>query len=169
MRDIVNRHQRTTYNQIRIEGLSESVAEADRIACMVLAVAYSRAYGDTPSVQKLIQMDCVAACFVNRDIWLASNQVGITEEDINNALGDEYNGTTVWVVENGNGRMHAEMQLVQELQHGGYPCRGRYIGVSKPCCDQCAAVLDNLGMNYLHRHKDKVKRWESPQISGDTF
>lgn len=164
MKLLVNRHRRTEYNKIRLEALSELRAEVDRIASMILAVAHSRANGDTSIRQNLIQMDCVAACFVKRYIWIASNCVDITEEDINNALGKDYNGTTVWVVVNGDGHIHAEMQLVEELQCSYHVYRGRHIGVSKPCCKQCAEILDELGMKYLYYHEDRVRNWESPTI-----
>lgn len=164
MKKRVNRHNRKEYNQIRLEGLSEIRAEADRIACIVLAVAYSRTHGDIPSVQRLIQMGCVAACFVGDAIWLASNNVEILPVDIDNALGNDYNGRTVWIVQNGNGNMHAEMQLVQELHNDSCLYRGVYIGVSKPCCEQCANLLDKLGISYLHWHDDRVVHWESPNL-----
>lgn len=159
LKTLVNRHERTEYNQIRLAGLSSEGAEADRIACMVLAVAYSRFHGRS---QSLIQMGCVAACFVGNDIWLASNNVNILPEDIDNALGDTYTNRTVCVVTNGGGHMHAEMQLVEELRGEGHLCKDMYMGVSKPCCEQCKRVLDELGMKYLHYHTDTVVNWETP-------
>ncbi len=162
MKEIVNRKQRPIYNRIRLEAMQRFYAEADRIAAMLLAVCYSA--HRSPSSQKLIQMDCIAATFVGSEIWVASNHIQITADDINEALGEEYEGHTVYVIKNGRGNMHAEMQLVQELRGYIKGSQKFYIGTSKPCCKKCADVLDNLGFGYLQRHYDNVENWEQPSL-----
>lgn len=51
-----------------------------------------------------------------------------------------------------NRAFHAEMKLVQYFYEKGMPIDGSYIGVSKPCCQTCAAKLDALGIGYAYWH-----------------
>lgn len=105
MKKLVNRRNREQYNLERYMDLMQTEAEPDRMASCILACSYFRRVVDRPKAQSLIQMDCVAVCFVGSQIWVASNCGNLTEEDINNALGDVYNGWTVYRVSNGNGCM----------------------------------------------------------------
>lgn len=159
-REYVNRHNRS-YSQKRLAALSVMESEEDRIACAILACNYSRIHGDTPPTQSLIQMDCVAACFVEGDIWVASNSMKLESQDIDNAIGADYHGTSVYIVTNGYGTMHAEMQLVEELTRAGKLTKVSYIGVSKPCCNYCRRILDVYQIGYLHFHRDPVRNWEA--------
>lgn len=156
---LVNRHEKN-YSRERYQAMAGDKAEADRIASMLLAVSYSRRASPSCKSQSLIQKDCVAACFVNNTIWVASNSRQITPEDIDKALGEVYDGWDVYIVENGDGNMHAEMQLVQELKAERLTIR--YIGVSKPCCLKCKQVLDEQEIDWCQYHGDKVVHWESP-------
>ena len=162
MKKLVNRGNRKQYNPERYMDLMQAGAESDRMASYILACNYSRRVVDRPKAQSLIQMDCVAVCFVGSEIWVASNCRKLTEEDINNALGDVYNGWTVYRVSNGNGCMHAEMQLIKELREASLLDKVTYIGVSKPCCKHCKEVLDDNNKGYLCYHTDPVSNWEAP-------
>lgn len=165
LKTFVNRHKRSTYNKIRYQALTDRIAEADRMACAILACNYSRIHPDTPVSQSLIQMDCVAVCVIdNGDIWVASNSMRLEEEDINTAIGADYNGRTVYIVKNGNGNMHAEMQLIKELKEANLLEDVSYIGVSKPCCSSCRQALNRLNINYLQYHTDIVQYWEDPEV-----
>ncbi|WP_444354667.1 hypothetical protein [Phocaeicola coprophilus] len=164
LKTFVNRRQRNTYNAIRLAALSASESEADRIACAILACNYSRTHGDSKTGQALIQMDCVAVCFVDGDIWVASNSRKLEPEDIDEAIGADYCGWNVYIVTNGNGCMHAEMQLVEELREASLLDKVTYIGVSKPCCKYCKQVLNRYHIDYLHYHTDAVQHWEDPEV-----
>ncbi|HET7231563.1 MAG TPA: hypothetical protein VFJ16_16255 [Longimicrobium sp.] len=51
-----------------------------------------------------------------------------------------------------NGRFHAEMQMLDYMiSNSIYPIR-RYIGVSKPCCSYCAALLGPAGLRFWTEH-----------------
>lgn len=51
-----------------------------------------------------------------------------------------------------NGRFHAEMQLLDYIiSNSIYPIRN-YIGVSKPCCSYCAALLGPAGLQFWTTH-----------------
>ncbi len=164
MSKVVNRRKRNEYNQIRLQGMMGEYAELDRIACTILAVCYSGQKSQNPKTQNLREMGCVAAIFVGNDIWVAANKgIDIGANEINTALGTVYDGADVYVVKNGDGSMHAEMQLLKELRDSGKNPRGMYMGVSKPCCAQCAKELSERGVEFMHEHKDKVKHWESPE------
>lgn len=160
-KQFVNRRA-SDYHIKRYLDLMQTDAEEDRIASALLACNYSRCHSATPVTQGLIQMDCVAACIVDGAIWVASNSRKITDEDIDNALGDSYTGRDVWIVVNGRGNMHAEMQLVKELNEANLLGKVKYIGVSKPCCALCSEVLNAQGINYIHWHSSPVKNWEPP-------
>lgn len=162
-KQFVNRSQRKTYDPLRLEALSWEEAEADRMACAILACNYSRIHGDTRFTQALIQMDCVAVCFVDDDIWVASNSMKLEPEDIDEAIGTDYCGRNVYIVKNGTGCMHAEMQLIKELSESSLLDKVTYIGVSKPCCKHCKEVLDGCQIDYLHYHTDAVLYWEDPE------
>lgn len=41
-------------------------------------------------------MDCVAVCFVDGDIWVASNSRKLEPEDIDEAIGADYCGWNVY-------------------------------------------------------------------------
>lgn len=164
-KQFVNRKQRNTYNPLRMEALSWRESEEDRMASAILACNYSRIHGDRKTTQGLIQMDCVAVCFVTGSgIWVASNSMKLEPEDIDEAIGADYNGNDVYIVTNGYGCMHAEMQLLEELVVSGMLSRVSYIGVSKPCCDYCRRVLDLYHIDYLQYHTDTVQHWEAPHL-----
>lgn len=61
--------------------------------------------------------------------------------------------------------MHAEMKLLSSLEND-YPLDaadfvGLRIGVSKPCCCLCAAVLDSYGVTFSMYHTEDTY-WLSP-------
>lgn len=161
MKELVRRREKG-YSAKRIGSLKN----LDIIASTLLALSYSRRYPQ--SCQQFIQYDCVAACMNGNDLWVASNSKQITGEDLDNLIyimekdhfifiGD------IYIVENGKGHMHAEMQLISEL-HSIRVLKptASYIGVSKPCCLYCKEVLDYSGIGYANWHNDPPGTWESP-------
>lgn len=136
------------------------IEELDKIASTILATSYSRRTKQTPTSQALIQFDCVATCFVNGELWVASNSGKITSADLV-PVWEAYPDMGIYIVTNGNGKMHAEMQLVMEIKEVGFAFPD-YIGVSKPCRIYCAKVLNDTGIKYAHYHTDTVIHWEKP-------
>ena len=139
-----------------------SIHELDKIASYLLAVNWSRRRTQTAVSQGLIQMDCIATCYVNGELWIASNTQELTSEDVE-ALQAELGDIIVYIVTNGTPKvMHAEMQLLSQLVQENVPTKGMYMGVSKPCCDYCRQELNKVGICYTQYHTSEVKNWESP-------
>ncbi len=162
MRDYVNR--RTREFKDYSPNTSSRYSDLDYIATTLLRIAWSRK-PDSPETQNAVNYDCVAVCVVNGDLWYASNIIQITDEDVNTLLDCmekdrfPFDGD-VYMVSNGKGHMHAEMKLVSQLIQEGLKTDS--IGVSKPCCAQCANELSKRGINYSMWHDDSVANWESP-------
>lgn len=57
---------------------------------------------------------------------------------------------------------HAEMALLQYMHEHAMTPENNEMGVSKPCCRYCAAVLRARRINFSFRHNDKVKTWAPP-------
>ena len=135
----------------------------DFIARTIHDIAWSRQKNN----QKLINLDCVAVCVVNdRDLWVASNNISIEDcdiEQLDKIMCEDglFLYENIYIVHNGNGHMHAEMQLVQELINEGIETK--YIGVSKPCCKFCANELNEQKIKYSLWHDSRVKQWEAPK------
>lgn len=149
-----------TYHRAALEFKTQS----DLIASILLALNYSGRTKQTPVSQSLIQMDCVAVCFVKDELWVASNTQRISANDIDN-LRDELidPDIAIYTVVNGDsGVMHAEMQLLQELIESGLPTAELEFGVSKPCCSNCRKLLDDYSIRYSMYHNAPVVNWESP-------
>ena len=164
MKKYVNR--RTNEYKNYSEKNVSNYSSLDIIAITLLRIAWSR-NRDIFNTQNAVNYDCVAVCLVNGELWLASNNIKITDEDINVLLecmnndGLPYNGN-VWTVTNGSGHMHAEMQLVSQLKQENLMTD--FIGVSKPCCKQCAEVLDHVHIGYSMWHDSPVVNWENPLL-----
>jgi len=64
-----------------------------------------------------------------------------------------------------NAAPHAEMQILSYLtKQNALPKDGKlYFGVSKPCCSQCAGVLDKAGYKYREKASLTVKNWLPPE------
>ena len=67
------------YHKKRLNELTE----LDRIACYLLAVNRSKRYVGNYLYQQLIQMNCVAACYVYDELWVASNDQSLTPDFVN--------------------------------------------------------------------------------------
>lgn len=161
MRELVRRRAKS-YSAQRLD----SLVNLDIIASTLLALSYSRRC--PKASQPKIQYDCVAACMNGNDLWVASNSKKITGEDLDNLISimekDHFIFTgDIYIVKNGKGHMHAEMQLLSELHNIKVPQPPTlYIGVSKPCCEKCKIVLDSMRIGYANWHSDPLGEWESP-------
>jgi hypothetical protein len=67
--------------------------------------------------------------------------------------------------EKANAAPHAEMQILSYLtKQNGLPKDGKlYFGVSKPCCSDCAGVLDKSKYQYREKASLKVTNWLAPE------
>ncbi len=148
----------------------EELKDVDIIASTILAFNWSRRHCDTFSSQSLIQLDCVACCYVQNgsnqiELWVASNSQTITNADIDALKIDIGDNIPIFIVRNGDPfLMHAEMQLLVELNNSTYSTN--YMGVSKPCCNKCKRELDAKNISYTHWHQDEVRNWQNPNSTG---
>lgn len=159
MKTQVNRRS-GSYHRIALELKSD----LDLIASILLALSYSRRAAPTWQSQALIQMDCVAICFVDGSLWIASNSQRITKEDTETFRDFLQNrNIDIWLVANGTpGKMHAEMQLLSQLIEEKISTINLTFGVSKPCCKYCKEWLDKFRIGYTMYHCASVVNWESP-------
>ena len=163
MKDLVNRRSQD-YHEYRLNAIND----LDLIASAVLALTWSRCRNKSKQSQCLIQMDCVACVIVDNEIWLASNQWTINYEDICELRRMYQLSCPIWIVTNGTkGVMHAEMQLVSQLQQEGKTLQYSYMGVSKPCCMKCSQVLDKMNIDYASKHNNNVLNWEAPFVNNN--
>ncbi|HEX8242783.1 MAG TPA: nucleic acid/nucleotide deaminase domain-containing protein, partial [Longimicrobium sp.] len=139
----------------------QSIKDLDKVASFVLASSYSRRTSPTKASQGLIQMDCVAVAVVNGEWLFASNSHRITDEDIE-MVADELGQRLIYAIVERGTHMHAEMQVLEEIRASGHQIADVYVGVSKPCCEQCKKVLDKHGAGYTAYHEDNVVNWEKP-------
>lgn len=152
MKDLVQRRSKA-YSEIRMAAIND----LDRMASALLAFCYSGRRAQTPASQRCIQFDCVAVCQVDDDLWVAANGIGIKHEDIDELLdmmekdGYLFRGFFYIVTNPHNETMHAEMKLLAELREAVKTTA--YIGVSKPCCNQCRLRLDGANIEYAQWHK----------------
>lgn len=63
--------------------------------------------------------------------------------------------------DNGFG-FHAEMALLQYLHQNNMTPDNNEIGVSKPCCRNCAHVLKSANIKFSFKHADPVGEWTPP-------
>lgn len=156
----------------------EDLNGLDRIARTVLALVHS-AYSSQKAkdqhhdfvLQNIVSMNTVAAAASGDKLYLAANGVDLlgAATAIANALGNEGVSFTPVIVTGTTWKdkdFHAEMQLVSYLANNGLMPNGLTIGVSKPCCLQCAERLDSLGLSYSLWHDEEVgKRWKAPSVT----
>lgn len=135
--------------------------------------------------EKKIQFGCVAVCVIDGTIYFGRNGVGegLTREQLGIFLeGDAPEEAPIATDKYLNSvrdfcdvrkeggypnELHAEMQLVDFL---GLPIsRMKYVGVSKPCCQNCQSVLKTYNIKYAAGHGDVVTNWLPPPILADDF
>ncbi|POD80994.1 OTT_1508-like deaminase [Pseudomonas syringae] len=141
------------------------VVELDKAASYLLARNYSGRTSPTAISQSLIQMDCVAVAVVNNEWLIASNSRKLGDDDAIMLAHELGMDITYALVKRGSGYMHAEMQILEELAESKYQSANVFIGVSKPCCLQCAQSLDQAGSKYTSWHNTSVANWEKPDLS----
>ncbi|WP_081044770.1 hypothetical protein [Xanthomonas translucens] len=133
----------------------ERMEDIDRIAVAILQIAYSGSRAQTFASQGLIQMDCVAVYKSGSEFVVASNTVSLTSEIVLRAWdtlgGRPTRGMTVTIAHGPTG-MHAEMKIVSYFIQIHKEMQGLRLGVSKPCCTECAVELDRRGIVYSTTH-----------------
>lgn len=144
------------------------VNDLDLIASSLLILSHS--LHRSPSSQRNVQFGCVAVCMVDNDLWVASNYIKIRDEELNLLLnilkqdGFPFKGDIYIVTIPDQDEMHAEMKLVTQLTQEKKETEVSYIGVSKPCCEKCADVLDKFDIYYADCHDTSPKKWIAPII-----
>lgn len=121
---------------------------------------------------RMIQFDCVAVCYVNDELWVASNSHRINLWNVCQLASmmrrDGYyiDPNKIRIVENGRMNFkHAEMQLLYELErwfNDALSLQNIYMGVSKPCCRHCKQMLDEYNIGFTQYHHSRVVNWEHP-------
>lgn len=153
------------------EQRSTSLDTLDKAASYLLAMNWSWRRSQTSVSQQLIQMDCVAVALVNNEWLIAQNSHGITDYDVEQMAAELGRQLTYAIVTRGTpNQMHAEMQVLEEIRASGYTGdqisqMNIYVGVSKPCCRNCATLLDRYGIRYHSWHDSQVVNWEQPDMS----
>lgn len=140
--------------------------DLDRIASFILAIAWSGRQANDAVTQGRISLQTVAVSDLDGQLTVACNGfswVG-AEALVRQALADEGENRHVNFLAAPDGaaraNFHAEMQLVD---HFGARLRGHTLGVSKPCCQKCRAVLDAEGVDYATwTNFDPGDRWQAP-------
>lgn len=159
----------------------------DRVARYILAAAYSSAYPGTDTYnQAYVAARTVAVALNGSSLYIAANSLwslrsqstlvryrdlrlvggsalleALREENIIGT--DEDN---MFFLPNPYGDddrdYHAEMQLVDYFYTQRLAFTTDSIGVSKPCCQLCAAALDRLGIRYSYWHSQPVGKTTKP-------
>jgi len=77
----------------------------------------------------------------------------------------------VWISAGGWERtdFHAEMQLVNFFKNQNLAFEKNQIGVSKPCCSNCASRLTALGIDYSYFHTQTALPWKDPGVKKRWF
>lgn len=151
----------------------ERMTNADLLAVAILQIAYSGSRAQTPDSQRLIQMDCVAVYMSRSEFIVASNAVKLTDEIVRRALntldGSIHRSMTVAIANDLADRyakvknMHAEMKIVKYFIEYNRQMQGISLGVSKPCCSECAVELDKRGIVYSTTHSTPNRgEWIAP-------
>ncbi|POA33920.1 MULTISPECIES: nucleic acid/nucleotide deaminase domain-containing protein [unclassified Pseudomonas] len=159
-RKFVNRRDKAYHNN-RLN----SVQQLDKVASYLLGLNYSGYASPTPKSQSLIQMDCVAVAVVNNEWLIASNTQRIGDDEIIRMANELGFDIVYALIKRGNGHMHAEMQILEELAASKYSSANVFIGVSKPCCKKCAEWIVHTGAKYTAHHDSDVVHWEKPDLS----
>lgn len=142
-----------------------ALTQLDKVASYLLALNYSNRASPKKVSQGLIQMDCVAVAVINDEWLIASNSRKLDDNDIillSEELGIDM---TYALISRGDGQMHAEMQVLEEISASNYSAANVQFGVSKPCCKKCAEWLSHYGAKYSAWHDAQVVNWEKPDMS----
>jgi OTT_1508-like deaminase len=135
----------------------DKLNEFDLIARYILSLLYSRGNpkGKTDFLyQQLVGMPTVAVASSNGVLYIACDKIEITREGIKSVLESTgYIDFSIIKNDKTNNKLHAEMKLLSKINHG---IDGKFMGVSKPCCAQCADFLENQGIDYLYWNSQNV-------------
>lgn len=95
-------------------------------------------------------------------------------EQIRRMLADSAGGMTpptkiIWLEPTDSFNPHAEMRIVKYFNDKGWGNPG-FIGVCKPCCENCATELDSRGISYSRWSPLGVQHtgWDAPNMVTDT-
>lgn len=140
----------------------------DEIARFILAIAHSGQYPGNHREQFFISQRTVAVVFHQGTLYVATNSlrnddvedVGTTLQRAIDAIRGAGYADQVRFIYNPGGNedrnFHAEMQLLSYFMAKGWRFDQDIIGVSKPCCENCANNLDRYLIMYSYWHREPV-------------
>ncbi|HVT92924.1 MAG TPA: hypothetical protein VHD76_08775 [Bryobacteraceae bacterium] len=154
----------------------EKLTNADRLASTILATIYS--HSRAAASQSKIGFDCVAVGIVGLSsestFYVAVNGISLSHltsnEEIRlsiiNVMKEGCLSGVIVPVDCPSQGMHAEMQILHYLSARGFdvPKCSVVMGVSKPCCFQCATILRHSNVAFSLYHTDKVENWDAPTL-----
>ncbi|MFP5270680.1 hypothetical protein [Coleofasciculus sp.] len=152
------------YTAVNAGGLNE----LDKIARFALAAAHSGQYAGTHREQHFISQRTVAVARYNGELFIAANDlwnddvedVGSTMQRVEHELRNQGIGGRIRFIPNRYGyrdrSCHAEVQIVNYFFSRAWRLYNDTIGVSKPCCLQCANKLDQVRILYSYWHDQNV-------------
>lgn len=164
-----------------------SISYLDKVASYILALNWSvggegvgskpsrKLKGNTTDHQNFMarqlesHLDCVAVAHLDGIWYFASNRLKLTADNINQ-LAVELDVQVTYhlmnVTEHFPENMHAEMKVLKFLKLQGKLVKGVELGVSKPCCSKCKAVLDQWEIKYTSFHTVPVQptAWVDPAL-----
>lgn len=103
-------------------------------------------------------LSCVALCAVEKNKYLITTN-GFTPDT--EACAEQFKCSFVYLSQSHLSDMHAEMKLLSVIVNEHIKPLSNVIGVSKPCCALCRAVLDSYKMKYTLWHQEPTF-WLSP-------
>lgn len=141
----------------------EKLNDFDGIARYILALVYSASDKGTKTEflhQQLIGIPTVAVACSGGVLHIAHDIVKIDIGQIKDIL-ESINYKKIELIKNNNTnkKLHAEMKILKVL---GVNLDRKLMGVSKPCCTQCADFLELQGIDYSYWHSHPVGHWTPP-------
>ena len=149
----------------KVDPTGSGLNEYDLMARMILAVTYTGDDNAKPDMlyQSMIGSPTVAiaqdaksgtlviACnklkvFQDKLVRAALDSEGVEEKFELLKLDDDHS-------------LHAEMRLVNFFYNDKLRLAGDALGVSKPCCRDCASHLEALDIDYSYWHDQNVGKW----------
>lgn len=157
----------------------KSLNESDKIARLLMSMIWSSQFDPQDFLkQNLIGQGTLAVATTADTLYVAGNDCfpNVTWEALRTFVKDalareKVAFKNIVFVKNPNGfgdrSFHAEAQLVWYLHKNNILTKE--IGVSKPCCQNCALMLDRVGLAYSYWHEEEPPKWVDPKVPDDAF
>ena len=164
-----------------------SISYLDKVASFILALNWSaggtgvgakpvkKSKGKQSDFQQFMarqlesHLDCVAVTKLDGVWYFAANRLELTRDNMLQLaieLQTEVRFHLVNITQHYPDKMHAEMKVLKFLKQQGKLVKGIELGVSKPCCSRCKAVLDLWEIQYTSYHTVPVRAsaWVDPEL-----